>query len=54
VLKGRDHFRELGVNGMMVMKRILIGQDVRVRSGLHWLRQGPVAALVTKGTSSLV
>jgi hypothetical protein len=41
--KGKIHLRDLGVDGRIMLKRVLKKQNVRMQTGFSYLRQGPVA-----------
>jgi hypothetical protein len=47
-LKGRDHEEDLGVDGTIIMKRILSKWDGNACIGLIWLRIGTSCGLVNK------
>jgi hypothetical protein len=38
--KGRDHSEDEGVNGKIILERILGKEGVRLQSGCIWLRTG--------------
>jgi hypothetical protein len=42
-LKGRDHLGDLGVDGKIILKRILGKQDVRMWTAFIWLKMDPLA-----------
>jgi hypothetical protein len=39
-LKGKDHLKDITVDGRIIVKRILRKQDVRVWAGIIWPRIG--------------
>jgi hypothetical protein len=42
ILKGRDYAEELGVDGKIILEKILEKQDGNLWTELIWIRTGPV------------
>jgi hypothetical protein len=45
-LKARDHLRDLGVDGRIILQRLLKRQTVKVGIGFTWLRTGTSGGLL--------
>jgi hypothetical protein len=45
-LKGRDNYKDLGVDGMIVLERNLVKYSGRVWIGFIWLRTGAIGGLL--------
>jgi hypothetical protein len=45
-LKGRDDLEDLGVDGKIILERVLRKQDGRLWTGCTWLRTGTSGGLL--------